>query len=82
MNGSVTISARSPDFQRAFVAMRYFWGMRGPALSDALEGFGVHVVTADVVSGLCHAERTERAKALGAELGRLATALDARGLWR
>jgi len=35
MNGSVTISARSPDFQRAFVAMRYFWGMRGPALADA-----------------------------------------------
>jgi hypothetical protein len=82
MDGSVTISARSPDFQRAFVAMRYFWGVRGPALLDALEGVGVHGATADVVDGLCHAERSERAKALGAELGRLAAALDARGLWR
>ena len=82
MTGSVTISARSPDFQRAFVAMRYFWGTRGPALADALEGVGVQAATADVLIGLCHVERTERAKALGAELGRLATALDARGLWR
>src|SRR5882672_10848646 len=64
MNGSVTISARSPDFQRAFVAMRYFWGMRGPALADALDGVGVQAATADVLTGLCHAERTERAKAL------------------
>ena len=82
MNGSVTISARSPDFQRAFVAMRYFWGMRGPALADALEGLGVQAAAADVLAGLCHAERAERAKVLGTELARLATALDERGLWR
>jgi hypothetical protein len=81
-SGSVTISVRSPDFQRAFVAMRYFWGMRGPALADALEGVRVQAATADVLTGLCHAERAERAKVLGAELGRLATALDERGLWR
>ena len=62
--------------------MRYFWGMRGPALSDAFAGVGVHGATADVLTGLCHTERTERAKALGAELGRLAAVLDARGLWR
>lgn len=37
---------------------------------------------ADVLRGLCHAERAERAGALGTELGRLATALDERGLWR
>jgi hypothetical protein len=82
MSGSVTISARSPDFQRAFVAMRYFWGMRGAALGDALEGLGIEPQAADVLGGLCHPERAERAKALGAELGRLAAALDARGLWR
>ena len=62
--------------------MRYFWGMRGSALADALEGVGVQAATADVLTGLCHAERAERAKALAAELGRLATALDARGMWR
>jgi len=82
MSGSVTISARSPDFQRAFVAMRYYFGMRGPALADALDGLGVQASTAEVLSGLCHPERSERAKALGAELGRLALALDERGLWR
>ena len=82
MNGSVTTSARLPDFQRSFVAMRYFWGARAEGLVDALDGVGLLPAAADVVSGLCHAERAERAKALGTELGRLATALDERGLWR
>jgi len=62
--------------------MRYYFGLRGPTLADAIEGVGVQAATADLLRGLCHAERTERAKALGAELGRLATALDERGLWR
>ena len=62
--------------------MRYYFGMRGPALAVALDAVGVQASTADVLRGLCHAERAERAKALGAELGRLATALDERGLWR
>src|ERR1041384_2840517 len=82
MNGSVTISARSPDFQRAFVAMRYFWGMRGQGLADAHDGVGLQPAAVDVLAGLCHAERAERARALGTELARLATALDERGLWR
>ena len=82
MNGSVTVSLRSPDFQRSFVAMRYFWGARGPGLADALDGVGLVPAAADVLAGLCHAERPERAQALGVELGRLAAALDERGLWR
>jgi hypothetical protein len=82
MNASVTVSARSPDFQRSFVAMRYFWGARGPSLADALDGVGLAPAAADTLAGLCHAERAERAQALGVELARLAAALDERGLWR
>jgi hypothetical protein len=82
MNGSVTVSARSPDFQRCFVAMRYFWGARGPELGDPLDPVGITTAAADALSGLGHAERAERARALGVELGRLAAALDQRGLWR
>ncbi len=82
MDASVTTSARSPDFQRAFLAMRYYFGARGPALADALEGLSMQPASADVLAGLCHQERGERARALGAELGRLAAALDERGLWR
>jgi hypothetical protein len=82
MNGSVTLSARSPDFQRSFVAMRYFWGARGPILSDALDPAAVQPAAADTLSALCHAERAERARALSVELGRIAAALDQRGLWR
>lgn len=62
--------------------MRYYLGMRGPALGDALGGVGVQPTTAEVLVGLCHAERPERAKALAGELGRLSAALDARGLFR
>ena len=82
MTASVTASVRSPDFQRAFVAMRYYWGARGPSLVDALEGSVVQPATADLLTGLCHEDRAERARALGGELGRLAAALDERGLWR
>lgn len=82
MNGQVTVSVRSPDFQRAFVAMRYYWGQRGPGLADALGNVTLAPAAAEVLTGLCHAERSERARALGAELGRLASALDERGLWR
>jgi hypothetical protein len=82
MDGSVTISVRSPDFQRAFVAMRYYFGARGTDLADALAGCGVQPAAADVLAGLCHQERAERARALGGELARLAAALDERGLWR
>ena len=82
MNGSVTVSLRSPDFQRSFVALRYFWGARGPHLADALDEVGLVPAAADLLARLCHEQRAERAQALGAELGRLAAALDERGLWR
>jgi hypothetical protein len=82
MNGSVTVSLRSPDFQRSFVALRYFWGARGPNLADALDEVGLVPAAADVLARLCHEQQAERAQALGAELGRLAVALDERGLWR
>jgi len=82
MNGSVTVSLRSSDFQRSFVAMRYFWGARGAALADALDDVGLAPAAADVLAGLCHTQRAVRAQALGDELGRLSAALDERGLWR
>jgi hypothetical protein len=82
MTGPVTTSARSPDFQRAFVALRYFWGARATALGEGLEQIGTHAAAADVMSGLSHAERAERARALSVELGRLASALEQRSLLR
>jgi hypothetical protein len=62
--------------------MRYFWGARGAALTEALDGVGLAPAAADVSSGLRHAERGNRAQALAGELARLAAALDERGLWR
>jgi hypothetical protein len=82
MNGLVTISARSPDFQRTFLAMRYFFGARGAELAEPLGAVGLHPAAAEVSSGLARAERAERARALATELGRLAASLDERGLWR
>ena len=80
MNGSVTISARSPDFQRSFVALCYYFGARGEALRAGLGQVQPHAATADLLGALGQAERDARAQALGAELGRLAAALDQRGL--
>ena len=82
MDGSVTTSIRSPDFQRAFVAMRYYFGARGPNLADALASPSLQPATVDLLAGLCHDDRGERARVLGGELARLAAALDERGLWR
>lgn len=74
--------ARSADFQRSLLAGRYLFGTRGEALADALSGLALTPAAADTLRGLSHAERNERARALAAELGRLSTALDERGLWR
>lgn len=82
MSASVTVWARSADFQRSLLAMRYFFGTRGESLADALAGSPLQPAAADVLRGLCDAERTERARTLAAELGRLSTALDERGVWR
>lgn len=82
MTGPLTISTRSADFQRTFVALRYFWGARGAALGDGLEQLGMPAAAADLLSALSHADRAQRAKALSVELGRLATALEQRSLLR
>lgn len=75
MNGSA-------DFQRAFLSMRYFWGARGAELSGALDAGATSSAAADLLQRLGHAERDQRATALAVELGRLATALEQRSLWR
>lgn len=82
MSSSVTTVARSSDFQRAFVAMRYFFGARGEALLQPLSTLGVAPAASDVGSGLCKSERGDRAKTLAAELGRLAAALETQGIVR
>jgi hypothetical protein len=82
MHGSATISVRSADFQRCFVAISYYFGARAAELTAALDGVGIAAAAADVVSSLGHAERPERARVLGAELGRLAQELERRGAWR
>jgi hypothetical protein len=64
------------------VALRYFLGARGQTLSEGLEHVGVHTATADVLSALSHSERAERARALGVELGLLASELERRSLTR
>jgi hypothetical protein len=82
MDASVTVWIRSADFQRAFLAGGYLFGARGEAVGDALSSLPLQPVAADLLRGLCHTERNERARALAGELGRLSTALDERGLWR
>lgn len=82
MQGLVTISARSSDFQRAFLALRYYFGARGPELAEPLADVGVQPSAAETLRALCHPERNQRARALAVELGAVATALDERGLWR
>jgi hypothetical protein len=62
--------------------MRYFWGARGLELGSGLEGVGITPAAADVLRGLSQPAREERAAALAAELGRLATTLDQRSVWR
>ncbi len=62
--------------------MRYYFGTRGPNLTDALAAPSIQPATADLLAGLCHEDRAERARALGGELARLAAALDEQGLWR
>lgn len=62
--------------------MRYFFGTRGEALLQPLSAVGVTPAASDVESRLSKSERSERAKTLAAELGRLAAALEAQGVIR
>src|SRR5258706_4644002 len=68
----VTISIRSPEFQRAFLALRYFWGARGEALSAPLGELSEGA--RKLLAGLDDPERSRRASTLSRELGRLAAA--------
>jgi len=67
-------SAFQPEFQRAFVAMRYFLGARGVPLAAPL-GPGPEALA--VEKRLAQPDRQKRAEALAAELGRVVRALDA-----
>jgi hypothetical protein len=80
MHQVVTVSARSAEFQRAFVALRYFWGSRGDALAAGFGSLPPHGQTGDLLSALGDPSQQVRAQALGAELAGLAAALDQRGL--
>ncbi len=70
MSGTSTLS---PEFQRAFVAMRYFLGARGEELV-APQHAGAEVVA--VVKRLAQPDRQKRAEALAAEIGRVVRALE------
>ncbi|HKY35973.1 MAG TPA: hypothetical protein VJN18_08545 [Polyangiaceae bacterium] len=80
MNQVVTVSARSADFQRAFVALRYFWGARGEALVAGFGALKPQSQATELLSALGDATQQVRAQALAAELARLAADLDQRGL--
>lgn len=82
MNRVVTVPARTSEFQRAFVALRYYVGVRGAELGEPLASLGLSVGAADVIARLGASERADRARALSAELGLLAAALERRSLTR
>jgi hypothetical protein len=81
MNPLVTFSARGPEYQRAFLALRYFWGARAEALRAGL-GQPAQAPVLDLLAALGDESREVRAQALAGELGRLAADLDQRGLWK
>jgi hypothetical protein len=66
----------SPDFQRAFVAVRYFLGARGVDLAAPLGEAAVH--GHNLAERLAHADRQRRAEVLASEVGNVVRALEAR----
>jgi hypothetical protein len=68
-------SPLTPEFQRAFVAMRYFLGARGEGLGAPLGDAPEATATE---ARLAHPERERRAEALALEIGRVMRALEAR----
>jgi hypothetical protein len=71
-----TAEGYEPDFQRAFVAVRYFLGARGQGLAaplgpDAAAGLALE-------QKLAHPDRTRRAEVLASEVGLVVRALEAR----
>jgi hypothetical protein len=67
-----------PDFERAFVAMRYFIGARGDDLAEPLGPSSP--VAVETLGRLRNEDRQRRAEALAVEVGRVVRALDARAL--
>jgi len=67
---------QSPDFQRAFVAVRYFLGARGDDLAAPLGEHGAHGQALAV--RLAHADRQRRAEVLAVEVGHVVRTLEAR----
>ena len=65
-----------PEYQRAFVAVRYFLGARGESLSASL-GQGASFGDA-LEAKLEHPDRTRRAEVLAGEIGLVVRALEAR----
>ncbi len=75
MDHGVTSEPFSPEFQRAFVAVRYFLGARGAGLGAPLGEADAAKLTE---KRLAHPDRERRAEALAAEVGRVVRALEAR----
>ena len=66
----------APEFQRAFVALRFFLGARGEGLAAPL-GPAASLGTA-LEANLAYPDRTRRAEVLAGEIGVLVRALEAR----
>lgn len=64
------------------MALCYYFGARGESLSAGLGAVYPHAATTELLAMLGNSERATRAQALAAELGRLSSALDQRGLVR
>ena len=71
-----TAAGFEPEYQRAFVAVRYFLGARGEGLAAPL-GPGAHAGLA-LEQKLGHPDRTRRAEVLASEVGLVVRALEAR----
>jgi len=72
------VSRMSPDFERAFVAVRYFLGARGGDLAAPLRSRSPLAV--ELGERLAHADRARRAETLAVEIGRVVRALEAKVL--
>jgi hypothetical protein len=65
-----------PDFQRAFLAVRYFLGARGAELAAPLRSPAAEARA--VLARFDHPDRARRAEALALEVGQVLRALEAR----
>jgi hypothetical protein len=67
-----------PEFQRAFLALRYFLGARGAELAAPL---GTATPEAEsLLARLDHPDKTRRAEALAGEVGQVLRTLEARAI--